>query len=222
MSPIKNAVIAAAGLGSRLGLDLPKCLVPFGKKRLIDYQLECLKAVENVIMIVGFKEKEVIDYVKSIRKDVIFVRNPDYSKTTIIHSLYLASLLLKGQHFLTLDADLYLEKKSFMQFMDYCCRANGCVIGVTRAHSENPVFTHSDMDGMLTYFSRSQRSDFEFSGIVFWKNINLDLHSAKQEFVYQILQDHLPIQSCKIESIEIDTPNDYERALNACKNLSLC
>src|SRR5690554_2474011 len=86
---VKNVVICAAGLGSRLGLDTPKCLVKLGKHRLIYYLLETLKAVENISIVVGFKEEEVIEYVKSIREDVVFVRNPDYSTTTNSYSLHL-------------------------------------------------------------------------------------------------------------------------------------
>ena len=49
MSPIKHAIVSAAGIGSRLGLNTPKCLVRVGGLRIIDYQLELLRDVEDVV-----------------------------------------------------------------------------------------------------------------------------------------------------------------------------
>ncbi|UNM06417.1 MAG: NTP transferase domain-containing protein [Holosporaceae bacterium] len=76
MQPIKHAVILAAGLGSRLGLDLPKCLVEVHGKKLIEYQLNLLSEIPNVYIVVGFKEKKSWRWQKKVRPDVIFVRNP--------------------------------------------------------------------------------------------------------------------------------------------------
>ena len=88
---VKNAVICAAGLGSRLGLNVPKCLVPIGSEKLIYYLLQLVKDIENVHIVVGYKEEEVIKYVRSIRNNVVFVRNPNYNTTSNSHSLYLGS-----------------------------------------------------------------------------------------------------------------------------------
>ena len=80
MSSIKNAIISAAGMGTRLGLNIPKCLLKFNGISIIEHQLKLLKDIESVRVVVGFMEEDVIKTVKFFRNDVIFVRNPDYQK----------------------------------------------------------------------------------------------------------------------------------------------
>ncbi|VFS90048.1 putative sugar nucleotidyltransferase [Pseudomonas aeruginosa] len=53
MSPIEHAVISAAGIGSRLGLNKPKCLVEVGGKTLLAQHLERLAEIPNVWVVVG-------------------------------------------------------------------------------------------------------------------------------------------------------------------------
>ena len=56
------AVILAAGVGSRLGNILPKCLIEFpNKKTILSHQIELLKeiGIKEIVVVVGFK-KEII------------------------------------------------------------------------------------------------------------------------------------------------------------------
>lgn len=72
-------IIAAAGLGSRLGHGKPKALIEVGGRTVIERMLtDCLSDEKDIRVVVGFQEQEVIDHVRSIRPDVIFVRNPDF------------------------------------------------------------------------------------------------------------------------------------------------
>ena len=56
-----NAIILAAGLGSRMRTDLPKCAFPILKKPMINYIIDALEdsKVENRVIVVGYK-KEVL------------------------------------------------------------------------------------------------------------------------------------------------------------------
>ncbi|MCR5461890.1 MAG: bifunctional UDP-N-acetylglucosamine diphosphorylase/glucosamine-1-phosphate N-acetyltransferase GlmU [bacterium] len=56
-----NAIILAAGMGSRMKTDLPKCAFPILKKPMIKYILDALDKtiVENRVIVVGYK-KEVL------------------------------------------------------------------------------------------------------------------------------------------------------------------
>ena len=80
MSPIEHAVISAAGIGSRLGLNKPKCLVEVGGKTLLAQHLERLAEIPNVWVVVGFQEELVIEQVRNLRRDAIIVRNPDFDR----------------------------------------------------------------------------------------------------------------------------------------------
>src|SRR4051812_44980275 len=91
MSIIKHAVITAAGIGSRLGMNLPKCLVAVAGKSIIDYQLALLKEVEDIRIVVGFMQEQVIEHVKALRPDAIFVCNHQYASTTTLQSLFLGA-----------------------------------------------------------------------------------------------------------------------------------
>lgn len=57
-----NAIILAAGKGTRMKSDLPKCAYPFCGKPMVNYIIESCKeaGVENIVCIVGYKKDEMI------------------------------------------------------------------------------------------------------------------------------------------------------------------
>lgn len=206
---IKTAVICAAGLGSRLGLDMPKCLVEIGQHRLIYYLLQLLESFEQIRIVVGFKEQEVINYVKNIRKDVVFIRNPNYRTTTNAYSLYLGTHDLQNP-FLTIDGDMIVHKKSFQQFVESCEHEEN-IIGTTIAKTDDAVFIRMNDKEEVVEFSRQRIGDLEWSGIGYFSTIKIN---KEGHYVYQELEAHLPIKGKLVECYEIDTPDDLARAYN--------
>ncbi len=111
-----QAIILAAGMGRRLGEltgDNTKCMLEVNGVRLIDRTLECLSevGVRKLIMVVGYKAQNVIDYVGYKYKDIdiTYVENPIYDKTNNIYSLYLAKDYLLAEDTLLLESDLIYE-----------------------------------------------------------------------------------------------------------------
>lgn len=204
---IKNAVICAAGLGSRLGLDLPKCLVDIGDHKLIYYLLELLEDVENVRIVVGFKEEQVMKYVKNIRKDVVFVRNPEYMRTSNAYSLYLGTHDLKDSY-LTIDGDMIIEKKSFQSFVD-ACQPNQNLLGIAKAKTEDAVFVETNDNQEVVAFSRKRIGDNEWAGIAHFTSVKI---RKEGNYIFEELLPHLPLKAQVIECFEIDTPDDLEKA----------
>jgi len=211
---IKNAVICAAGLGSRLGLDMPKCMVKLGNHRLIHYLLIALQNVDHVRIVVGFKEEEVIDYVRGIRSDVIFVRNPEFRTTTNAYSLYLGSYDLQ-EPFLNIDGDMFITRDELERF-DSVVSNNENVIGIMPAYTEDPVFVKINKNKQVTGFSRERISDFEWTGIAY---LRPGLIQSTGKYVYQELERALPVTSCAIECYEIDTPRDLEYVHGKIKHI---
>ena len=75
MSSSRTIIINAAGIGSRLGMNIPKTLVKINGKPLIYWILNALKKEKNIRIVVGYKAIDLIKYVSKIRKDIIFVNN---------------------------------------------------------------------------------------------------------------------------------------------------
>ena len=211
---IKNAIICAAGLGSRLGLDMPKCLVSICGRPLIFHLLKALEDVPNIRIVVGFKEDEVINYVKSIRPDVIFVRNPNYFSTTNAYSLYLGSHDL-SEPFLNIDGDMYITKENFQLFENEIVD-NQDLIGITKSYTEDAVFVRLDEHSRVSEFSRDKISDFEWTGIDYFANVKIQ---SNGKYVYQELEKVLPIKACEVICYEIDTPQDLEFVTGQIGNL---
>lgn len=210
MQSIKNAVIAAAGMGKRLGFDMPKPLLQICDKTLIEYQLDILKNVENVYVIVGFRAEDVINYVRTIRKDVIFVMNHDYAITNTMFSLNIALQYIQGPY-IFMDGDIYLKKEEAIQFLSQAASASESIIGVTKTKSENSVFVEIDHNGCVTQFTRKDRKDHEWLGIGYFKDLTFsNIQSSSDVFTH--LHHYLPLKSFIFDAYEIDTVQDLELA----------
>jgi len=90
-----KALIVAAGLGSRLKThtkNLPKCMLDFGGKTLLERQLDAYKKcnINNISLIRGYK-KEKINY-----KGINYYDNNDYKNNNILNSIFYAEKNING------------------------------------------------------------------------------------------------------------------------------
>jgi len=90
-----KALIIAAGLGSRLKKhteNLPKCMLDFGGKTLLQRQLESYKqnGIKDISLVRGYK-KEKINY-----KDIKYFENKDYKNNNILNSIFYAEKVVNG------------------------------------------------------------------------------------------------------------------------------
>lgn len=207
MQHIKHAVISCAGLGSRLGVNTPKCLVELKGHRLIDYLLPQLDAVEDVRVVVGFKEQEVMDHIAAVREDAVFVRNANYAFTTNCHSVHLASHDL-SEPFLIIDGDLVIEPESLKTFFE-TIREGESLIGITKAKTTEAVFVDLDEQEHIIGFRRNPPLEYEWCGVAYLDNIPINPTS---KFIYHDLARYMPLKSQRIKCLEIDTPEDLDLA----------
>jgi choline kinase len=110
-----KAVILAAGRGTRIqGLTQgsPKCLLPFGDKTILDFQLDSLlqAGISEVAIVVGHAEREIVDHVARhhLGKQpwITFISNPEFARTNNIYSLSLAKEWVGDDAFFCLNADV--------------------------------------------------------------------------------------------------------------------
>lgn len=86
---VMRAIILAAGLGSRLGGDVPKCLVEVGGRPLLHHQIENLRAVgvTDVTVVVGYGHDRVR---LAGRGGLDWVMNERFATTNSLYSFWLA------------------------------------------------------------------------------------------------------------------------------------
>ncbi len=211
MQPVEGAVIAAAGLGSRLGLGLPKCMLEIEHKTILSRLIETIEPViPRIHVVVGYREELVIDHCARWHRNVVIVRNPDYRTTNTAWSMALGARGIPGKT-VFMDGDLVISPPSFSAFVARATQAD-VLIGVTRATSEQAVFvdarpgTAAELE--IHAFSRETRSPWEWANVASGPSNLMDQVSG---FVYQQLEPRLPLPAFPLELSEVDTAEDLAR-----------
>lgn len=88
-----KAIIVAAGQGTRLRPltdNMPKCMVPFRNKPIIDYIIETLNDcnVDNIVIIDGYKKEVLETHLKG--KNIKFYTNENFDSTNMVATLFCA------------------------------------------------------------------------------------------------------------------------------------
>jgi|SRR5690554_6209421 len=206
MSAVKHAVLSAAGIGSRLGLGKPKCLVEIHNRSLLSYHLERLENIENIWLVVGYQEDDVIEHAISLRRDIIITRNSDYAKTNTLQSIFRVSRHLK-ERFLAIDADTVVDNQTFSRFMQATERHEYLIAVSDYTTAEGVrVKLHN---GQVTEFNRENQDPYEWAGIAL---LGPQMVVDKPIFVYQALTPFLPLPAFKINAFDIDTTSDLDMA----------
>lgn len=205
MSSVKSAVIAAAGIGSRLGLGYPKCLIEIGTKTLLQHLIGNLNHIEDVRIVTGFMAPQVIKSALEIRKDIIFVQNNAFRSTTTLTSYAMGATGCSG-NVLYMDADIYFTPASFAEFIVACEKSDEPLLAVTTAKTEDCVYIARDGDLNALSFSRTVKSDVEWANLAYLPPGTL---VPANQNVFEQLAQKLPCKTKLVESFEVDTLADF-------------
>jgi choline kinase len=214
MYHLKYAIVTAAGLGSRLGHGIPKCMLTVGNKNkiiLLDRLIVQLRdVVENIILVVGYREELIIQHCGLYHRDVILMRNPSYRETNTAYSYWLASRILKDNKVLFIDGDIAITTQSLKNLVQEA-QTIDLLIGITPTNSENPIGVKFDQEGSKVIdFSKTNTLPMEWANVFVGK---ADIFNNNPEtYVFEILKKHLPQQGSVVCIAEIDTTQDLVKA----------
>lgn len=209
MSSTKSIILSCAGIGSRLGLGKTKALMDICGRSLISWQLEAFKDIEDLRVVVGFQASDVIEEVRKYREDVVFVYNRDYFHTKTGHSYYLGAKDA-NQYCIEWDGDLLVHPDDVKRLLS----EPGEFIAYSDKTSDDAVMLSTNSKGEVVGFSRNS-GDWEWTGPCC---LSKEKIIANEGHVYNILEQHLPIKGIHIRAQDIDTYEDYLRALEFVKS----
>ena len=151
-----KAIILAAGQGSRLGHltdDRPKCLIEFGGKSLLDWQLDTLAAngVDEVVVVTGFRDDQIEAVLakRSGGPKVRTVFNPFFKVADNLGSLYLVRGELTGDC-LVWNGDTLVSDALMARVVGNVGQDGICVtIDRKHAYDDDDMKVVVDQDGRL-------------------------------------------------------------------------
>ncbi len=133
----KYAIVLAAGKGTRMKTELPKCAFPILKKPMINYIIENIEksVVDETIMVVGYKK----EYIKDLLNGDVKYANQDEQLGTG-HAVKMAKEIMKDKEGTTIillgDMPL-IDYKVINKVMSYHCDKKNDLTVVT-AEFANP------------------------------------------------------------------------------------
>lgn len=209
----KTVIIAAAGVGSRLGAGIPKCLVEVGGHAVFEYQLRAFSWADEIRMVVGYRSEEVIARVSAVESRVAFVQNRNYADTTTLQSNFLGARGVEGKA-LFIDGDMVISRKT-SEALRQAYERDEDFVGVARELSEEPVYVDLE-DSQVQWFSYDRPSSYEWANVAL---LDVKRLTYQKTHFYVLLEKYLPTEALVVDRLEIDTPEDLqfaERRIAAC------
>lgn len=119
-----NALILAAGLGSRLAPitdNCPKSLVMVNGKPILVKQIENLieNGITDITIISGYKAEILQERIHSQFPKVQIINNVDYASTNNMYSAYLAREVMDGQDFIMMNADVFYDSSVIKKLLAF-------------------------------------------------------------------------------------------------------
>ncbi len=167
MAPCTQAVILAAGIGSRLRpitLRKPKCCVRVDSRPILAHQLRAYAAagVTRVYVIAGYMRGQVARLCSGIAADidgfsVDVIENEIYANTDNLYSLWLAREAVDGESFLLSNGDVVFDPS----LVERVATADGGTVISCDAgtYSEESMKVTVDGDGRIDHISKGISED---------------------------------------------------------------
>ena len=178
-SPVRKAIILAAGIGSRLGPFTklnPKCLATINGVPILNNMLAHLSdsGIEETVIVVGHLKEKIYDMVGNSFNGmkISYIESDRYATTNNIYSLWLAREHLT-EDIVLLESDVFFERL----LLDYMfTNGNGNVAAVARHQSwMSGTVVSLDKEGNIQELLEACHQDpqFDYSGV--YKTVNVYL-----------------------------------------------
>ena len=106
--------ILSAGKGTRLKSKtdfLPKCLVEVNKKPIIEYMKNFINKFKKIIIVTGYKDHLIKKKFRKNKK-ILFIKNKQFSKTNMVHSLFkIKKKHIKNEDLVVCYSDIIFDPK---------------------------------------------------------------------------------------------------------------
>ena len=196
---MRTVLISCAGVNSRFGLNVPRCLAPVEGKPLIQWQLDHLQDFEDIIVVVGCQAPDIMRSVLEKRPDAVFAVNHDPEKASLLESMAMSVNFLR-EPFIYLDGNSLVSSTAIQAMVDARCPS----IGIRRTYSENPVCVRlgtGNHAGEVIGFTLEPQ-EYEWIGLA-----KLDPQHIKgasdADCVYSAIERFLPVAAIEVDSAEV-------------------
>jgi choline kinase len=160
----------AAGIGARLGFTatkpLPKVLLRFGGKTLLQYHIEILKrhGIDELVLGVGYHHQDIERHIAALgaRDYVRTVFNEDYEQGNIVTLWALRDELRCGGPVLLMDADVLYDEE-LMERLVNSTHPNCLLLDRAFDPGDEPVKV-CVRDGEIVEFRKWLSAEFDFCG----------------------------------------------------------
>lgn len=148
-----QAVILAAGMGSRLGKYTQystKCMIRVNEKTLLERIFDSLRSagISRAVIVTGYCSEGLMCHASEAAGsdiDMIFIHNEKYNTTNNIYSLYLASEYMEQDDTLLFESDLIFDETIVR---DMVCCSDSDLVAVSKFERW--------MDGTVTTFDENR------------------------------------------------------------------
>jgi choline kinase len=233
------AVILAAGSSYRmrpLTDHMPKTLLTIGGKPVLGQILENIAAsgIKNILMVTGYQEEMIKEYVQANQHGMTFqfITNEIYSTTSDSVSLFKTKPHVQGQDIVLIDADLWFYPGALAKLLQ---TKEADVVAINSKSFLDVEAVKVILDGTSRILEMGKPVEInkaigeavgirKFSASYMEKLYKvLERRIMKERIVDQVFEysvqellDHdvplYAVDTCEWPSIEMDTPEDYERA----------
>jgi L-glutamine-phosphate cytidylyltransferase len=228
-----KAIILAAGKGTRLHgpAGKPKCLLEVGGVTLLRRQIDNLRSlnIESIVVVVGCAAERIR---RDYGHEVAFVENTEFARTSSLYSLSLAHDYLR-EGFVVLNADVLLHprllsnlinspKQDALLISDQSHQSlgyeemkvkvrNGLVVDMSK--DMNPLYADGENVGIVKFSATGAELLLEYMN-------RLIVSGAVEDSVARVFSEFArhhqlhAVSTCGLPWIEIDFPEDYQRAIS--------
>ena len=222
VSKCNHAVILAAGMGTRMGIDKPKCMIKINGVTIIERQLTILNnlGINNITVVTGYK-REIIENLVKNKYGVKCIYNEDYEKYNNWKSL-LIGIKNVNDNTIIIDGDLVFNK-SILESLLKCNDESCMVIDSNKIYSDESMRVSVENAYINSISKKYPNSYGEYIGIARINNKNLHcLRDSLENSADDDYYDTHIVKSVKcrvldtfgFEWIEVDTRDDCDEMMD--------
>lgn len=156
---ISKAIILSAGQGSRLlplTSDMPKCMIDFNGRTLIEWQIEALKAngIRHISVVTGFRTQRVESHLAGITGvEIETIFNPFFQVADNLGTCWIAREAM-NQDFIILNGDTIVSDEIVAKLIDGARWPITVTIDVKDSYDEDDMKVHREGEKLMSIGKR--------------------------------------------------------------------